>query len=172
MRALVILILIPMALSACANKGLRDLRTDSNGPDEFLIQPVKPLEAPPSYAELPAPTPGQVSITDRSALAEGAAAFGGRLDSADGGIPASDGALVQHVSRSGVDPDIRADLAEKDAQFRKRKQRLTQIRIVPVDRYNQAYRRQALDAEAEAQRWRRAGARTPSAPPPVRASIF
>lgn len=172
MRARVILILIPLALAACANKGLRDLQTDSNGPDEFLIQPVKPLEAPTSYAELPAPTPGQANITDRSALAEGAAAFGGRLDSADAGIPASDGALVQHASRRGVDPNIRTDLAEDDAKFRKRKQRFTQIRIVPVDRYDQAYRRQALDAEAEAGRWRRAGARTPSAPPPPRGNIF
>ena len=172
MRALVLLILLPLALSACANKGLRELRTDSNGPDEFMIQPVKPLEAPTSYAELPAPTPGQPNLPDRSALAEGAAAFGGRLDSADAGIPASDGALVQHASRRGVDPNIREDLAEADAKFRKRKQRFTQLRIVPVDRYDQAYRRQALDAEAEAGRWRRAGARTPSAPPRARGPIF
>ncbi len=172
MRALVILILIPLAVSACANNGLRDLRTNSSGPDEFMIQPVKALEAPASYSELPTPTPGEASITDRSALAEGAAAFGGRLDNPDAGIPASDGALVQHVSRSGVNPNIRADLAEADAQFRKRKQRFTQIRLVPVDRYDQAYRRQALDAEAEALRWRGAGARTPSAPPQSRRPIF
>ena len=172
MRAIVIMILIPLALSACANKGLRDLRTSSNGPDEFMIQPVNPLEQPPDFSALPTPTPGETSIADRSALAEGAAAFGGRLDSADAGIPASDGALVQHVSRRGVDPNIRSELAEADAQFRKRKQRFTQIRIVPVDRYNQAYRRQALDADAEASRWRRAGARTPSAPPDNRRPVF
>lgn len=172
MRALVLMILIPLALSACANKGLRDLRTDSNGPDEFMLQPVKALEAPTSYAQLPTPTPGQTNLTDRSALAEGAAAFGGRLDSADAGIPASDGALVQHASRRGVDPTIRADLAESDAKFRKRKQRFTQIRLVPVDRYDQAYRRQALDADSEARRWRRAGARTPAAPPSNTKPIF
>ena len=83
-------------------------------------------------------------------------------------VRASDGALVRHASRNGVDPNIRADLAERDAKFRKRKARLTQFRIVPVDRYDQAYKRQALNAEAEAARWRRAGARTPSSPPATR----
>lgn len=172
MRARVIMILIPLALAACANNGLRDLRTNSSGPDEFMIQPVRALEAPANYSELPTPTPGEANITDKSALADGAAAFGGRLDDPNAGIPASDGALVQHVSRSGVNPNIRTDLAEADAQFRKRKQRFTQIRLVPVDRYDQAYRRQILDAETEAERWRGAGARTPSAPPSTRRPVF
>ncbi|MEM6305690.1 MAG: DUF3035 domain-containing protein [Pseudomonadota bacterium] len=162
------LILMTFALGACANDGLRDLQTDQKGPDEFLINPVKPLEQPTRFDTLPPPTPGGANRTDRSALAEGVVAFGGRPQSADAGIPASDGALVQHVSRRGVNPNIRAKLAEEDADFRRRKQRFTQFRIVPVDRYNQAYSRQALDAAAEAERWRRAGARTPSSPPPPR----
>ncbi|MFC6636441.1 DUF3035 domain-containing protein [Sulfitobacter sp. JBTF-M27] len=165
MRRTLLLLLIPLVLGACANKGLRDLQNTSDGPDEFMIQPSKPLEAPPSYKELPTPTPGQANLTDRSALNEGITAFGGRVEAANGGIPASDGALVQHVSRLGVAANIREELAERDALFRKRKARFTQIRIVPVDRYNQAYRREALDADLEAARWRRAGARTPSAPP-------
>ena len=65
----------------------------------------------------------------------------------------------------GVAPAIRQTLAAADADFRRRKGRFTQFRIVPVDRYNQAYRGQALDAERTLARWRRAGARTPSAPP-------
>lgn len=165
MRRIVLLVLIPLALGACANKGLRDLQNVSDGPNEFMIQPTKPLEAPASYSDLPPPTPGQANLTDRSALNEGVAAFGGRPEAAGGGIPASDGALVQHASRLGVAPDIRSDLAETDAQFRKRQARFTQFRIVPVDRYNQAYRRQALDAGSEAEKWRRAGARTPSYAP-------
>ena len=165
MRRFALLVLIPLALSACANKGLRQVQNNSSGPDEFILQPSKPLEAPASYSALPPPTPGQANLTDRSAVAEGATAFGGRLDPATGPIPASDGALVRHTSRLGVDPTIRQELAETDAQFRKRKARFTQIRIVPVDRYNQAYRREALDANTEAARWRRAGARTPSSPP-------
>ena len=75
MRRISLMILIPLTLAACSNQGLRDLRTDSSGPDEFMIQPVKPLEQPSSYADLPAPTPGQGNITDRSAIAEGVVAF-------------------------------------------------------------------------------------------------
>lgn len=171
MRRIVLFLLIPMALSACANQGLRDLRTNSPGPDEFMVQPVKPLEAPTDLSRLPAPTPGQANLTDKSAVNDGVAAFGGRPQSVDAGIPASDGALVQHASRLGVTPNVRADLAETDAAFRKRKARFTQIRIVPTDRYNQAYRRQALDADQEAARWRAAGARTPSSPPGRRPSF-
>ncbi|KIN63181.1 DUF3035 domain containing protein [Sulfitobacter noctilucicola] len=165
MRRIALLILIPLVLGACANKGLRDLRNVSNGPNEFMIQPNKPLETPGNYSELPPPTPGQANLTDRSALNEGVIAFGGRPEAAGGPIPASDGALVQHASRLGVAPNIREDLAARDAKFRKGKARLTQFRIVPVDRYNQVYRRQTLDANREAAKWRRAGARTPSAPP-------
>lgn len=165
MRRIALIALIPLALAACSNQGLRDLRSSSDGPDEFMIQPVKPLESPDNYATLPAPTPGKANLTDRSALNEGVQAFGGRPKSADAGIPASDGALVRHASRNGVSANIREELAETDAKFRKRKARFTQFRIVPVDRYNQAYKRQALDADKEARRWRRAGARTPSAPP-------
>lgn len=165
MRRIAILVLSSVVLSACANQGLRQLSAPSDGPDEFIIQPSKPLETPTDFSALPTPTPGQGNLSDRSARAEGTLAFGGRPETEGGPIPASDGALVQHASRLGVAPNIRGDLAEADALFRKRKARLTQIRIVPVDRYDQAYRREALDAGAEAARWRRAGARTPSSPP-------
>ncbi len=168
MRRIVVFVLISLALTACSNKGLRELSTNANGPDEFLVAPVKPLEAPENYSNLPTPTPGQTNLTDRSAVNEGITAFGGRPDSATAGIPSGDGALVQHAGRLGVTPGVRQDLADTDAKFRKRKARFTQFRIVPVDRYSQAYRRETLNAEAEAIRWRRAGARTPSSPPPIR----
>ncbi|QUJ78092.1 DUF3035 domain-containing protein [Sulfitobacter albidus] len=165
MRKLALLIVLPLAVAGCANVGLRDLQSTSKGPDEFGIAPVAALQQPDSFNSLPAPTPGGANRADRSALAEGAQAFGGRLGDPNGAIPASDGALVNHASRLGRAAGIREDLAQTDADFRRRKARFTQFRIVPVDRYNQAYRRQALDARAEQNRWRRAGARTPSAPP-------
>jgi len=165
MRFVAALVLMPLVLGACANDGLRDIRGTSKGPDEFLIQPTKPLERPENYNALPPPTPGQGNLADRNAIAEGIVAFGGRPSAVGGAIPASDGALVQHASRFGVTPGIRQQLAETDAAFRKRKSRFTQFKIVPTDRYNQAYRGQAIDANAVADRWRRAGARTPSAPP-------
>lgn len=168
MRRIALFILLPVILAACSGQGLRDLRSTSDGPDEFMVQPVKALERPADLTTLPAPTPGQANLTDRSALNEGVSAFGGRPEADGGGIPASDGALVRHASRLGVAANVREELAEADAKFRKRQVRFTGIRIVPVDRYNQAYRRQTLDQDAEAQRWRRAGARTPSAPPASR----
>ncbi|MEP5728686.1 MAG: DUF3035 domain-containing protein [Sulfitobacter sp.] len=165
MRRIALLILIPLLLGACANKGLRDLQKPSEGPDEFLLKPGKPLEDPLNFSDLPAPTPGKANLADRSALDDGLAAVGGNVNAANAPIPASDGALVQHASRLGVAPNIREELAEKDARFRKRAARLTQIRIVHVDRYNEAYRRETLDPAKEAVRWRNAGARTPSSPP-------
>jgi hypothetical protein len=165
MRRLVTLIAVTIALSACSSKGLRDLRHDGNGPDEFMVQPVKPLAEPSNYSTLPTPTPGRANLTDRSALQEGIVAFGGNPAATAGGIPANDAALVQHASRMGVNPAVREQLAADDAKFRKRKERFTSIRLVPVDRYDQAYRRQALNAQNESARWRRAGARTPSSPP-------
>lgn len=167
MRRFAVLILIPLALSACADRGLRQVTHDGDGPDEFMIAPVKPLEEPSNYNTLPVPTPGQSNLTDRSAVAEGIVAFGGRPDTGTT-VPASEAALVQHASRLGVTPGVRLELAQADAAFRKRKGRFTRIRLVPVDRYNQAYRSQSLDALAEEARWQRAGARTPSAPPPAR----
>ena len=165
MRRLALLITLPLLLAACGDGTLRDLRTESDGPDEFRVNPSNNLEAPANYSDLPPPTPGQGNRVDRSAVNEGVRAFGGRPEAISGGIPASDGALVNYASRNGVDPNIRTDLAERDAKFRKRQARFGRIRLVPVDRYDQAYRRQALDAGKEARRWRNAGARTPSAPP-------
>lgn len=165
MRRTIALILIPLALSACANPGLRDLRSNSAGPDEFIINPSKELSEPANYTDLPQPTPGKSNLTDRSALDDGVRAVGGRVTDPNAPVPASDGALVRHASRLGVQPAIRETLAQADAQFRKRKRRLTQFRIARVDRYNQAYSRQALDARAEQVRWRRAGVATPSSPP-------
>ncbi len=165
MIRILLLALLPLALAACANTGLRDIRPQGDGPDEFIIQPSKPLEEPTSYTELPVPTPGEANLTDRSALNEATLAFGGRPEAEGGGIPASEVALVQYASRFGVSPNIRGDLAEADADFRRRRGRLTQYRLFPVDRYAEVYRRQTLDADSEAIKWRRAGARTPSYAP-------
>lgn len=165
MRKIALLFVLAATVSGCANVGLRDLRSNSEGPDEFGIQPVAALQSPANFTDLPEPTPGGSNLTDRSAIAEGVAAFGGSIGDPNGPVPASEGALVRHATRLGVSPDIRQTLAESDADFRRRKARLTQYRLFPVDRYNQAYRAEALDAQAERSRWQRAGARTPSAPP-------
>ena len=68
MRRIALISLIPLALAACSNQGLRDLQPTSDGPDEFLIQPVKALERPDNLNALPTPVPGQANLTDRSAV--------------------------------------------------------------------------------------------------------
>ncbi|MEL7100379.1 MAG: DUF3035 domain-containing protein [Pseudomonadota bacterium] len=152
------------ALGACENKGLRTLQGQGDGPDEFIVTPVKPLATPESLTQLPPPTPGSRNLVDLQPRNDAAAALGGR-GSASGTIPGSDAALVAHAARRGVAPAIREELAAEDAKFRKRKARLTQIRIVPVDRYNEAYRREALDPALVAEQYRARGVATPSSPP-------
>jgi len=55
-------------------------------------------------------------------------------------------------------------LAAADEKFRKNNARWTRLKLFRVDRYNQAYRFQTLDAAKEVQRWRRAGVQTPTMP--------
>ncbi|WP_299678015.1 DUF3035 domain-containing protein [uncultured Roseobacter sp.] len=164
MRRILALILITACVGACANTGLRDLRSNSRGPDEFIIEPRAPLQTPDDLTTLPAPTPGQANLTDNDPMADAVVALGGRPSSGTA-IPASDGALVTAASRFGVTPGIRQELAEADERFRTRQARFTQFRLFREDRYLQAYRRERLDAAETAAQWRRAGARTPSYPP-------
>ncbi len=157
-------------LSACSladrERTLHDLRTNSGEPEEFGILPNKPLEAPESFAELPTPTPGGANRTDQTPKADAVAALGGnpaRLAAGDG-VGVGDQALVARASRFGRDPQVRAQLAAEDEEFRKRKSLFT-FSVLPTDEYYNAYRRQALDPYLWLQRYRAAGARTPTAPP-------
>ncbi len=152
-----------LAVSACSKSGLRDLRPIGTGPDEFLVMPVKPLESPASFSELPQPTPGAGNVADQNPKAELIATLGG--NPAATGVPASDNALLAATGRFGVDQEIRQELAEKDAKFRRREQRTARIKLFPVDRYEDAYRRQALDPFQVNQAYRDVQIGTPTAPP-------
>mmetsp|Transcript_22535 Transcript_22535/g.36545 ORF Transcript_22535/g.36545 Transcript_22535/m.36545 type:complete len:174 (+) Transcript_22535:4309-4830(+) len=165
MRLIAFALLAVTMLAACENKGLRHVVGTGDGPDEFIVVPVRPLEQPESLAALPEPTPGGFNRTDQRPLEESVAQLGGQRSSPNAPVPGRDAALVNHANRFGVDPGIRAALAAEDEKFRKRQARLTQIRIVRQDLYNRAYRREALDARATARAFRRAGIPTPTAPP-------
>ncbi|MFK7870053.1 MAG: DUF3035 domain-containing protein [Roseobacter sp.] len=164
MRLIVAMTISAVVLSACANDGLRQVRSTSPGPDEFIIEPNKPLQQPTDAQSLPTPTPGGTNLTDNDPLGDAVIALGGRPDQG-GAVPSSDAAIVTAASRFGVTPQIRQDLDRVDEDFRRRQSRLTQIRIFPEDRYNQIYSDEALDQPREADAWRRAGAKTPSFPP-------
>ncbi|MCA0918872.1 DUF3035 domain-containing protein [Pseudooceanicola nanhaiensis] len=165
------LLISVLALAACSSTPegvtqLRSFKSSSDGPEEFAILPGKELEQPESYTSLPTPTPGGSNRTDQTPTADAVAALGGspaRL--AQSGVPSDEGQLVAYATRNGVQPDIRQTLAQEDADFRKRKQRFTKIRLFKVDRYYQAYDDESLDGRGTAWSWRTAGAETPTNPP-------
>ncbi|KGJ14714.1 DUF3035 domain-containing protein [Paracoccus sanguinis] len=165
MRA-ALLTICALALAGCSNEGKLMTLASDDGPEEFAIVPTRPLELPPDLAQLPAPTPGGVNITDPHPEADAVAALGGNPGQlAAQGVGAGDGALLAHAARAGVTPGIRQVTAAEDAQYRARHgRRLLEI-VARTNVYYRAYRPQTLDSWAELERWRRTGVQTPSAPP-------
>jgi len=163
----IIVLSFAVTLAGCGNKGLRAIRATGPGPDEFAILPAEPLAEPADYASLPPPTPGGANLTDPNPQADAVVALGGNPSALNPtqAIPISDGALVTASSRYGVEPGVRSSLAAEDAAFRKRASRSGRIKLFPVDRYEQAYRKQALDPFAVNAQFRNSGFGTPSAPP-------
>ena len=153
-----------LALSACARDTapqLMNLRSATNGPDEFGIVPPKALELPSDMAALPPPTPGQANRTDPTPRADAIAALGGDVDRTARG----DTRLMTHVARFGVAPDIRETLAVEDLEYRRKNNGRVLERLFKVTVYYRAYAQQALDPQAELAHWRALGLPTPSAPP-------
>ena len=141
-----------------------NLRSSTEGPDEFSILPPKPLELPSDLAALPEPTPGGGNLTDQNPMADAIVALGGTAP-VTAGVPQGDGALVARASRYGVAGDIRATLAAEDLRYRRSHGGRPLERLFQVNTYFRAYARYWLDAYAELAKWRAAGAATPSAPP-------
>ncbi|MGH1412893.1 MAG: DUF3035 domain-containing protein [Pelagimonas sp.] len=163
-----------VGLTACSSGRERDitlhnLKSYNGQPEEFSVLPAKPLVQPENYSDLPPPTPGGANRTDQTPKVDAVVALGGdpsRLASG-GGVPSSDTAIISRASRYGRDGEIRQTLATEDHAYRKRKS-LFSWSIVPEDEYYRAYKRQSLDPYSWLARYRKAGARTPSAPPPGR----
>lgn len=155
-------------LAGCSTGGqLRNIGGDTEGPDEFAILPTKPLSMPSDLNQLPAPTPGGSNITDPTPVADAVATLGGnpaRL--AQRGVGSGDGGLIAYAGRGGVTPGIRQVTATEDAEFRGRRGRRLLENLARTDVYGRAYRGQTLDPWPVFERYRRAGAQVPSAPPP------
>ena len=158
-----------MTLAACGDRdgvpSLMNIRSTTSGPDEFGIIPPKPLEMPEDLAALPEPTLGGPNRTDRDPQAEAVAALGGNLGPRDG-INTAHSGLYAYASRYGVTANIRETLANEDLEYRRANDGRLLERLFNVNVYYKAYEPQSLDQQAELWKWRRAGARTPSAPPP------
>jgi hypothetical protein len=156
-----------LLLAGCGGSdipNLMNVRASGNGPDEFSILPPKPLELPESLAALPPPTAGGTNRTDPTPREDAIIALGGTPNTS-GSVPAGDGALVNYAARAGISADIRTTLATEDLAFRRDNDGRLLERIFNVNVYFKAYADQSLDQQAELARWRRLGARTPSAPP-------
>jgi hypothetical protein len=157
-----------LLLAACGGgdkaPNLMNVRAPGNGPDEFAILPPKPLEMPETLAALPPPTLGGANRTDPTPKADAIIALGGNPNTSTT-VPAADGALLAYATRSGISADIRTTLATEDLAFRRDNNGRLLERLFNVNVYYRAYEDQSLDQHAELARWRRAGARTPSAPP-------
>jgi hypothetical protein len=138
-------------------------QTRAEGPDEFGVLPVKPLILPDDLASLPQPTPGGANRVDPNPEADVAAAMGGNAEVLT--RRGSDGALLSHASRFGVNPVIRSELAAADLEFRRNNDGLFLERLFGVNTYFKAYKDLSLDQYAELERLRRAGIRTSSPPP-------
>ena len=165
MRHAILSLFIMFGLAACSGQDSLLVVDSGDGPDEFSVLPALPLRAPPDLT-LPRPTPGAANLADPDPLADAIRALRGTPPSAvTGGVPARDSALVAFASRNGVDPDIRSILANEDARFRDRARIARGFNIFGRDRYFPAYRRWALDAYAQIERFRALGVTVPSAPP-------
>ncbi len=152
-----------MALAGCLpeNPQLLNISQDGEGPDEFLILPTRPLEMPEDLAALPQPNPGGGNRVDRDPEAEVAAALGGDITRA----PQGGADLMAYVTRFGVSGDIRSVTAAEDLDYRRRNDGRLLERAFNVNVYYGAYEPLSLDQYAELERLRRAGVRTPAAPP-------
>lgn len=156
-----------VGLAACGGNSEPNLlnikQPREEGPDEFSVLPSKPIVIPQDLASLPQPTPGGTNRTDPTPEADVAIALGGN--------PAvltrsgADGALRTHVGRFGVDPQIRAELAAADLEYRRDNDGRLLERIFNVNVYFQAYEPFELDQYRELERLRRAGVRTSGIPP-------
>lgn len=96
---------------------------DTEGPDEFLILPTKPLEPPADYTALPAPTPGGSNLTDPTPEADAVAALGGSAERVLTGGGVRDTALISRATRFGVQTGIRDQLAAEDLDYRQAERR-------------------------------------------------
>ena len=168
-QVLAIAIATVLTLAACGIgdgvPSLMNIRSTTAGPDEFAIIPPKPLTMPEDLAALPEQTQFGMNRTDATPYADAVAALGGNLGSADGVSSAHSG-LYAYAARYGVTAGIRQTLATEDLEFRRENDGRLLERLFDVNVYFKAYLAMSLDQQAELARWRKVGAKTPSAPPP------
>lgn len=152
--------LLGVAACGSSNPQLLNLAATADGPDEFSILPTKPLQTPANYTQLPTPTPGGGNITDPTPASDAIVALGGNPSGGQAGSVA----MMNYTHRFGVESNIRQTLAREDLEWRRKNDGRLLERAFNVNVYFKAYERMSLDKYQELERWRAAGADTPSAP--------
>ena len=164
-RALPALALL-LALGACGAAPLKRVDKPGLGPDEYLITPGRPLQAPADASALPPPAGGAANVATRNPIADAIVALGGNPNARPARAQPAEAALAAHLRRYGVDPQIRARIGAEDADLRGGFNSARVVKFSGIDAYAYAYRGQWLDSRAEADRLRRAGVSVPPPPPP------
>jgi len=143
-----------------------NFRLKDAGPDEFAVLPTKELVMPEEYETLPEPTLDAKNRADMTPQHDAVTALGGKSEQLDSPLIGSgEQALIVAVSRFGVSPDIRANLAAEDEKFRKKhRARFYQRWIYSDQAYLKRFKGETLEAYAELNRLRAMGVRTPTAP--------
>jgi len=158
-----------IAVSGCARNlegGLLHLRTTGTGPDEFAILPTKPLTMPENLTALPEPTLGGENLADPTPELDAVAVLGGNPKRVTRpGITRADQGIINVTGRYGVAPDIRQTLAAEDLEYRNNNRGRLLERLFKTSVYFKAYKPLSLDRYNELRRLRKAGVRTPAAPP-------
>ena len=152
----IVMVTACLGLAACSSDKDPKLLffTEEPGPDEFLVLPTKPLEAPEDFSALPRPTPGGRNLSDPTPEADAVAALGGSRDRVLSGGGVRDQALIARAARFGVADGIREELAAEDLEFRRKNDGRLLERLFNTNVYFRAYKRQSLDQYAELERFR------------------
>ena len=156
------LALMPLALAGCAEGGLAGgLRAAGVGqtPDEFMVLPTRPLEMPENLAALPPPTPGAPNRVDYRPHAEAVAGLTGRPQ------PATTSGAALVAAAGPRDPNVRAELAVADVEWRRTHHGRLLERLFSRDRDALVYRPMVLNAPDAFERMRASGVEVPAAPP-------
>lgn len=167
LRCILTMTALAAGLSACGSaENLRQsVGLSVPPPDEYLVVARAPLSMPPDLATLPVPQPGARSLVDPDPQAQARAALAGAPVARAAAPSTGEQSLVAAVgpAEPGIRQTVRAEETARPATRRFGLDSFLGFQI------NQTPGRpsDAIDAEEEAERLRRAGLPAPILPPPL-----
>ena len=154
-----IIALLLFSLIGCSQEGrdpnLATFKPNAN-PDELALIVYNKIEKPENLSEI-TPPKTNVNSVEPNPKADALAAFGGREPRRNRSIPDTDNTMLTHISRLGINPEIRGVLASEDLEFRNNVRGRPLEVLAKVNLYYKAYEPYSLDPELEVIRLREAG---------------